>query len=188
MKKLISYLCLLLIALFSACSQKVLVKSHYNHDNDFSQITTFSWSPTQENNIANKVTFANDFNSQLVKEAIEQELTARGLHKISTNGDIQIEYFINVDSKRAVITSPLPTIDNFDEEYRVKAEQFKKATLTIHIENADGTATLWVGSTEGVIIDAPKNTKQIIESTINEIFSQFPFRTNNVVAQSIKTE
>lgn len=188
MRKLSLYLFLLLTAALSSCSQKLLVTSHLNCNSEIRLVTTFSWSPFQENYSVDSTESANYINTQLIQNTIEKELISRGFRKVESNAEMRIEFMVNVEEKRTVITSPLPYIDNFDEEYRVKTEQFKKASLTIHVENGEGTATWWMGTATGVIIHAPKSTNEIIENTVKEIFQQFPFRKDSIVGETVNSE
>jgi hypothetical protein len=101
----------------------------------------------------------------------------------SLQPDIYVEYFVKLEDKRSVITAPLPYIDEFDTEYRVKVEEIKKGSLVIHIENVEGTKTIWIGSAASIIEEIPTDTKQKINSAVKKIMTNLPTITNTTVAE-----
>ncbi|WP_020532360.1 DUF4136 domain-containing protein [Flexithrix dorotheae] len=164
----------LAILLLLSCSDRYVVNSKYNPEDDFSQYKTFDWSEFQEGVKPGNPLHDNDYLREIIKESIENEMDEKGFKKSEENPDLFIEYFLNLEDKQAVITAPLDFGVGTDQKYEVIKEELKKAMLIIHIEDRLNQKTLWIGSAESLLEASPKNLDKRVEKVIDEIFKKFP--------------
>ncbi|MEM1134522.1 MAG: DUF4136 domain-containing protein [Bacteroidota bacterium] len=174
-----------LVFFIVACSPKIKFRSHFKKDKDFSRTATYYWSPLQEIVKPGQPLYDNQVHREMIKKAIEKEMQRKGFKKDSLSPDLRIEYFIKLEDKRSVITAPLPYIDSFDQEYRVKVEQLKKGSLVIHLENASGTESIWLGSAEGTVEAIPTDISKKINHTVKKIFSTFPYKAGSTTPETV---
>jgi|GEM_PF-5746235 len=171
MKYLIIFTCLVL---FTGCAPSLQVNSYLAPENNFDNAPTYYWSPFQEPVKLGNPSIDNIANRKLIKQAVDREMKRKGFMLDSLKPDIIVEYFINIENKRSVITAPLPISDDFDMEYRVKVEEIKKGNFVIHIENSEHTKTLWIGSAEAIFDAETTDTKHKINSTVKRIMLNLP--------------
>lgn len=171
MKYLFIFTCL---ALITGCAPSLQVSSYLAPEHKFNHKTTYYWSPYQEPVKLGNPSLDNTANRKLIKQAIDREMKRKGFILDSLKPDIFVEYFINIENKRSVITAPLPISDDFDMEYRVKVEEIKKGNFAIHIENSAHTKSLWIGSAEAIFEAEPIDTKHKINSTVKRIMLNLP--------------
>ena len=169
-----AFLILLASITIYSCSPSFKVNSYLTQDTKVDELRTYDWSPLQEGVIPGNPLHDNKTNRNMIKEAIEKELKRKGYVQDSLKPDMYVEYFVSMENKRSVITAPLPYIDDFDYEYRVKVEQLKKGSLLIHLENEEQNKTIWAGSAEAILEAVPTDTQRKINMAVKRIMSSLP--------------
>ncbi len=169
-----AFLIFLASILMYGCAPSFKVNSYLKPDANLAEINTYYWSPLQEGVVPGHPRHDNPENRALIKQAIEKEMKRKGYTIDSLNPDAYVEYFISLENRRSVITAPLPYIDDFDYEYRVKVEQLKKGSLLIHLESHDQNETLWAGSAEATLEAVPTETKRKVNMAIKRIMGGLP--------------
>lgn len=173
----------LLAALIAGCSG-ITVSQDYDKDVDFSTIRTFDWKPDSD--------AAPDDPSEMsplvatrVRNAIQKELSAKGITLDEAAPDILIDYNLKVESKISssnvgttigfgtggygtmggVVISTAPDIRQYDE-----------GTLYIDFYRADDAQLVWRGISSQVIDkhDKPDRVTEQINLNVQKILEQFP--------------
>lgn len=178
---------LLLLTVFvclGAQAQKIHVV--YDKDLNFSQFKTFAWAP--HGAVAHPMLAAN------VVGAIEQELKARGLQKVtvSENPGLVIQVYGSIDQDSTFYsTDPLYNatggIPPFDPSFSgplLEGQQFGNTTVTIHkgqlvvdLIDAANKKLVWRGmSQQNLAAHNPNKLIGQVNTAIAKMFKQYPVK------------
>ena len=170
MKTLSIFLVFTSLAIFTGCSGSI-VELDYDTEADFTNLNTYDWfansEMSQENELAAKRT----------KNAVNRELAAKGLTKVSENPDLLIAMYIGRQLKR----------DHFDSghsysqyyQYRARSPiipyEYEEGQLILDFVNAKSKELILRASAKAVIEPTltPEQREQRINKLVSEIFEKF---------------
>jgi len=171
------------ITAVAGCSG-ITVSQDYAKDADFSAFKTFTWKVDPDAKQDDEPEMS-PLVATRVRNAIERELSARGIVYSEMSPDIQIDYNFKVESKISssnvgstigfgtggyghiggVVISTAPDIRQYDE-----------GTLFIDFYTSDDLKLVWRGISSQVIDkhDAPDKVTQQVNLNVQKILEQFP--------------
>jgi len=173
MKKLITFV-VLVIAAISVNAQKVKVKA--DPSVDLSKYKTYSW--------AGDMTSPNPIIHQIIIQAVEGALAAKGFTKVASNGDVTIVARALTESDMHIShPSWMPAMNSINTGIAVGSSSWPvtEGTLVVSLVNgtndsiwrATATDTLEHGPSGSAAKDASRVEKKIRKS-VDKMFKKFP--------------
>ena len=167
---------MLAIPLFVVALTTAVLADHvavdYDHAANFNQVKTYSWS---------KVHTANSIWNERVKDAIDNELAAKGWTQVPSGGDVAV-----VAVQKTSIHQQYDTFyDGFGGWRRwgglgdatTTVDNYKVGTLIISMFDGNSKQLIWRGTSSSDLSGNPeKNTKKL-DQDVQKMFKQFPPRT-----------
>ena len=164
---------LLAIALFLTAITTAMfadsVTVDYDHSANFKKINTYSWS---------NIHTANSIWDQRVKDAIDQQLAAKGWMQVASGGDVKLVAVEKTSVQQQYETlydgvggwrrwgglgETTPTVNNY-----------KVGTLIVSVLSGNSNQLIWRGVSSGTLSGDPnKNTKQL-DKDVQKMFKKFP--------------
>ena len=164
MKSILTSTALIFVASVMCCTAARAQKTSAAHDEgiDFSQYKTFKF---------DEGTARNPFVNQLIVQALERELTARGLTKVTEGQDLKVSY--------VAATLPNMQVQNVPF-YHVVNPAYSGMVGSSHMQ-------MWDVTTGTLVIDVwdSKMDKVIFRGTVNEVLKRAPSADLRADAQMV---
>jgi hypothetical protein len=180
-------LLLVLTLLFCATASAEKIRVHYDKSLDFSKFKTYGWAP---HGAVARPMLALDFVG-----AVEDELNARGLHKVESNPDLIIVFYSAVDSEISMTsanplynaTGGIPPFDPsmtspgnslyWDSYYGNRTIVVHPGTLIIDLIDFKNKKLAWRGfASEAISANNPDKLMSEVNSTITKLFKEYPVK------------
>ena len=168
---------LLVLVAVSAPAQKIKVE--FDKSIDFSKFKTFTWAP--------RGAVSRPLLAEAIAGAIEEELTARGLHQVSEHPDLYIEMYGSMDSDMAVTYSDLYSgysggIPPFDQSFMVwgavpgstTTVVVHKGQLVVDLIDASQKKLAWRGIARDNLSDNKSKLVTQINTAVEKLFKKYP--------------
>lgn len=145
----------------------------YDHAKNFAQVKTYSWS---------KVHTANSIWDARVKDAINQQLAAKGWTQVPSGGDVSL---VAVE-KTSVHQQYETYYDGFGGwrrfggfgESTTTVDNYKVGTLIVSMFDGNSKELIWRGMSSSDLSGNPeKNTKRL-DKDVEKMFKKFPPRAS----------
>jgi hypothetical protein len=166
-KGIITVAVLFLVSAGSAFAQKVNVD--YDHGANFAKYKSYAW-------IESKNRVASDLTHKRIIEAIEQQLTAKGVQKTDSNPDLLVVY--NAGLKEEV------SVQGYSYGYapyrwgggtvHVNKVVELRATLVVDLVDAQQQQLVWRGIATDTVSDNPEKNIKKINKAAEKMFKKFP--------------
>jgi len=165
-----SYTLLFLTMLGSALAQHV--QTDFDHQANFSKYKTYSW---QEIKPANSLWDAR------IKNAVDTQLTAKGLTQVDNGGDVSIVAIKTTRTERTLQTF----YDGFGGGWRWRGfggmgeattteQDYKEGTLVVDLYDAITKQLIWRGSAEDALSDKAEKNEKNLDRGVAKMFKVFP--------------
>jgi len=165
-----SYTLLFLTMLGSALAQHV--QTDFDHQANFSKYKTYSW---QEIKPANSLWDAR------IKNAVDTQLTAKGLTQVDNGGDVSIVAIKTTRTERTLQTF----YDGFGGGWRWRGfggmgeattteQDYKEGTLVVDLYDAITKQLIWRGSAEDTLSDKAAKNEKNLDKGVAKMFKSFP--------------
>lgn len=180
---------LLIFTFLHGCSS-VWVKQDYDESVDFLQFTTFDWAEPEQPETGD-VEIDNPLMDRRIRNAIEQNLTSRGIVKASgPDPDLLVAYRLMV--KTRIEADPIRTGVGYGGYrgyygihgyhgwggigFETRIREYEEGILVIDIGDADVNNLIWRGTGSRRVTEQsdPQETTRIVNQTVEEILKQFP--------------
>ena len=170
----------LLLVLLS-CAKTTTI-ANYDDTVDFTVYTTFAWQ-VQPVPTTRKWSAYEALVKQWVREAVEQTLTARGLHKATTSApDLLLLTAAGVENKQDVYRDwdtyfyGRDTLRSFTVE-RIQVRNYQEGIISLGMYDPNRGALVWYG---GASREAgrPEDDKDIIRAAVGKLLAGFPPSTS----------
>lgn len=175
----------LLLLLLAGCASGPQVSSEADPTADFSRYRSFGWYQPlaiEDKGYATPTT-------EKVKEAVRREMEARGYRFDPQQPDLWVN--LNAYMRERTSVSSIPTVDyNYYYSYRAggyfavpfwrdrtSVRQYTEGTLNVDLVDRERNRLVWEGIAVGRMAKlSPQDRATRIDSTVQEIFGQFPYR------------
>ena len=121
--------------------------------------------------------YDNEGNRNLIKAAINRELTDRGYSSVKESPDVVVEYLISIENKIDTI-SQRTTNYRYWAGFETDMYNYKKGTIFVNMIDSESGMLIWQGSAESVLDKDPKDVEKKISKFIEMIFKDFPSKVN----------
>jgi Domain of unknown function (DUF4136) len=141
----------------------------YDHAEHFNQIKTYSWS---------KVQTANSIWDDRVKDAIDQELSAKGWMQASSGGDVTL-----VAIEKTSIHQQYDTFyDGFGGwrrfgsfgESTTTVDNYEVGTLIVSMFDGNSKQLIWRGASSSDLSGNPEKNTKNLDKDVQKMFKNFP--------------
>ena len=170
----ISSLVIILMLTTSAAGQKV--GTQYDKTVDFTRFKTYSW--------ADGMPARNPIINQMIKDAVDQELTSRGLTKTAAAGDVQVLFSAAVEYDLQVAQGGRGNTGSYVQTGipSGQAWEVRKGTLAVDVMETSSKNFVWRGLASETLNHAPSNDMQkdakrvekTVKKAVTKMFKQFP--------------
>ncbi len=170
---------ILLLSLTASARDKISVS--YAKGFNFSQFKTYAWA--EHGAVAHPLLAAD------IVGAIDQELTARGLQKVTSNPDLIIQIYGSIDDDMTMYsndplygaTGGIPPFDPdmtgpaFDGFYGNTTVTIHKGQMAVDLVDAKAKKIVWRGmATESVSAHDPEKLVEEVNGAISKMFREYP--------------
>lgn len=149
------------------------VSVDYDHSENFAQLKTYSWTT---------VSTANSLWDKRVKDAVDQELTARGYTQVPTRGDLQLAAI----EKTSVQQQYSTYYNGFGGrrwggmgESTTSLDSYKVGTLIVDIFESNSKQLIWRGTGSEDLSGNPDKNAQKLNKEVQHMFKHFPPRARS---------
>ena len=156
--------------LFATASFAQQVKTDYDRSADFSQYKTYSWE---------KVQTQDPLLVDRIKEAVNADLTAKGLTPVDSRGDIAIVAIEMTKNQHTLNTF----YDGFGGGWRwgggfgdatTTVDNYKVGTLVLDLFDAKTKKVIWRGSSTDTLSDKSDKNIKNLDKGVQKMFDHFP--------------
>jgi hypothetical protein len=156
--------------LFATASFAQQVKTDYDRSTDFSQYKTYSWE---------KVQTQDPLWVDRIKEAVNAELTAKGLTPLEAGGQIAIVAVELTQNQQSLNTF----YDGFGGGWRwgggfgnatTTVDNYKVGTLVVDLFDANTKKIVWRGSSSDTLSDKSGKNIKNLDKGVQKMFDHFP--------------
>ena len=158
-------LCLLLCAVAASAQE---VTTDYDHGADFTKYKTFAWGDNKG--------APEGFADRRIKEAIKQQLAARGLREV-TDGppDLRVAYQVGArDRTAAAPTDTNWSSDGFSNQSLPPEQVYREGRLVVDIVDAAQKKLIWRGMATDTISEDTSKNRPKIQKAVEKMFKQYP--------------
>ncbi len=137
---------------------------------DLTSYKTFDWMPRPH-----AILIVNEGRrgqvEKLLKESVNEQLTARGFSQKADSPDLLISYLVG-----AQLTNTDDSSDKFGEQNNPAAQQYSEGAILLDFVDAKTRELLWRVAAFGLEDSSPtpEKNKEIIEKTVERMFKKFP--------------
>ena len=174
----------LVVMVFSSYSQ---VKSDYDKNTDFKSLTTYrmvGWEKNSDQALTS-------FDKERIVNALNTELSERGITKVSANADIDITLFIVVQKKTSTTAY---TTFNGGYGYRGRfgwgyggmgsanttysENDYLEGTFVVDMYSGGSKNLIWQGVITDAVKEKPEKREKSIPKKINKLMKSYPVKPN----------
>ncbi|MCP4260875.1 MAG: DUF4136 domain-containing protein [Planctomycetes bacterium] len=171
MKTLSIFLVLAYSVVLAGCSA-ITVEYDYDTDADFTNLNSFDWLTTPEKAQENELIV------KRVKNAVNNELAAKGFRKVSESPDLLIAIYIGRQLKRDYFDSgqSYSQYSPYRTRGTISTYEYEEGTLTLDFVNAGTKELILRGTAKAVINPAitPEEREKRINEAVSKILEKFP--------------
>jgi hypothetical protein len=162
-----------IVLLSATASLAQQVKTDYDRSADFSRYKTYSWE---------KVQTQDPLWVNRIKEAVNAELTAKGLTPVASGGDVAIIAIEMTQNQQSLNTF----YDNFGGGWgrrggfggfgnaTTTTENYKVGTLVVDLFDAKTKNLIWRGSSSDTLSDKSDKNIKNLDKGVKKMFDHFP--------------
>jgi hypothetical protein len=163
---------LVLVLIFSICvasCSSITIDDDFFNTADLTSYKTFDWMTRPH-----AILIANEGRGQaekLLKESVNEQLTARGLKQKTVSPDLLISYLVGAE-----LTNTDDSSDKVGEQNNPADQQYSGGAILLDFVDGKTRELLWRVAAFGLEDSSPtpEKNKKIIEKTVERMFKKFP--------------
>ena len=166
----------------AACGVVTTVGTDFEPTLDFGRYATFAWDEAEIIRTADVRLENNPFFKERLFEAVERELSKRGIRRDESSPELLVHYHLSVadhiEVHEANPDSGYPT-SQYDAETNVV--QYEQGIFILHFRDAETHEDLWFGWARGDIGPAltdPEKMREWVDEAVGLILEDFPLLGN----------
>lgn len=169
--RLFRFVAISVAAIFACCLAAAQdVHTDFDHDVDFRQFHTYSWS---------RVHTDNPLWEPRIQRAVDRELQSKGWRRLDSGGQVSISAVGAVHNQKEYTTfysgmggwrwggfgqgQATTTVDNE-----------KIGTLVVDLYDTGNKQLIWRGEARGTLSDNPQKNEKKLQKTVDKMFKKFP--------------
>jgi hypothetical protein len=176
---LVTCFCLALAAL--SCSSQVAVNADYDTSADFTKYKTYAWldQVVPADKIPEGLGADNDITDRRIRNALTEEMAAKGFVETTTDPDLVIFYHIGVEDKVDVTDwgySYASTGRYWGWDTRnVDTYEYQEGILIVDFVDAKSKVLVWRGTAQKVLGNlTPEEADQAIKDIVKKLMTLYP--------------
>ena len=163
----------LLVGAVAVCGCVTLrVNMDYDREADFAVYETYAWQDSEAS-----LEDDNPLMHQRLIQAIDNELSAKGLQKTDAKPDLLVTY--HGESQEMVV---LDRVSYYDGWYRyggigvstTRARSYEQGTLVVDLVDAEANRLVWRGVATDTVAGSPDAQTRQIETATRQMFRRYP--------------
>ena len=169
-RRIVMYTALSLTGLATSFAQQV--QTDFDHRTDFSQYRTYNWEQVKP---------ANSLWTSRIKNAVDQQLAAKGWALADQNADVAVMAIETTQTQRTLETF----YDGFGGGWGWRGfgdfgdattteHDYKEGTLVVDMYDAKSKRLIWRGSAEDMLSDKAVNNEKNLDRGVAKMFKTFP--------------
>ena len=164
-------LCAVFICVLSAMAMAQTVYVDYNHNTDFTKFKTYAWGQGTNPNAINDSILA-----QSAQQAIDSQLTAKGLQKVeeSQNPDLIVVTSSGMKQQTSYNAWGTGGWRWGGGMTTVTPETTNVGTLVVDIYDANGKKMVWRGISQGTLSHKGEKNEKEMNKAIEKMFKKYP--------------
>jgi hypothetical protein len=162
---------LVAVAMVTAVAFADQIRVDYDHSVNFGSYHTYSWL---------KVETSNPFLDTRVKDAVNQELAAKGWTEVPSGGDVALVAVQTTRTKREVNTF----YDGFGGwrmggigNATTTVQHYKVGTLVVDMLDGSSKKLIWRGSSSSACSGNPEKNTKNLDKEVQKMYQHFPPNT-----------
>lgn len=173
------------LLLLGACASQPTIRTNIDQGTDLSVYRTFGFPAELGTDRGGYSTLITSH----FKEAVTQEMTARGYQFAESNPDLLVNFFANVRERTEVRSDPTPAFGYYGyryglysawplyRPYDIQTVTYRVGTVNVDIVDAARKQMVWEGIAEGTVSrEQMDNPRAAIHDAVALIFQQYPGR------------
>jgi len=176
MKTLCTFIIVCLMALTISCSPIYSVKYDYDTKTDFASLKTYDWLPIPAKADIDKL------NIERIKNAVNSQMTAKGLRKSPDNPDFLIASHVGKKEKVRIADwgygyGPHGRYwGGYGGPRGVDVYKYEEGSLILDFVDAKSKKLIWRGSAKAQIntVKTPEKREKLIAEAVQKILEKFP--------------
>lgn len=168
--KVSRWLAVSVVAAFMCCAAVAQdVHTDYNHQLDFNQFRTYSWSKVQTDN---------PLWEPRIQQAVDKDLQKRGWRRVDSGGQVMLSAVGAVRNQQEYQTFYNGMggwrWGGFGNEATTTVVNQKIGTLVIDMYDAANKQLIWRGVSSDTLSDNPEKNMDKLQKTTDKMFKDFP--------------
>jgi hypothetical protein len=143
------------------------ISTDFDHHADFGRFKTYSWS---------KVDTPNSLWDERLKEAIDQQLSAKGWTQVPTGGDVSV-VAVGTTRERETLQTFYTGMGwhwrGFGDAI-TEVQPYKVGTLVVDMFDTSTQKLIWRGTASDVLASKPDKNIKELEKDVHKMFEHFP--------------
>jgi hypothetical protein len=159
-----------------SCSARV--NFDYDKSADFSSFETFAWHEGQQT-----IKEEDPLGHQRVMDAVDREMSAKGLRKVSSSPDVYVTY--NAEDNEQVRMDTTHMDYGFGDDWywgggmgmgssTTQVRTYLEGTLVVDIWDAKKKQLVWRGIGTETVSDNPESNAKKIDKVVADMFKRYP--------------
>ncbi|MBK5097868.1 MAG: DUF4136 domain-containing protein [Gemmatimonadetes bacterium] len=165
--------------MLAGCGGGISTNTDWDQSTDFSAFSTYSWFDARS-------TGANDINSGRIRQAVDSQLAAKGLRKVSSGGDLAVSYQVSSQERSSYSTMSTgwgggygmmgPTMGMGMGSSTTTQTTWQEGTLVLGMFDGATRKQLWHGTatTDLDQNSSPDDRTRTINEAVSKMLEDFP--------------
>lgn len=152
------------------------VTTQVGKDADFSRYKTYQWLPTRLLTKTGLIENDPEFTA-LVKQAVNRELSKRGLEEVAEGGDLQVTttgLAVSVPQLEAVVFMPTTNPAYASQPVHTIGRYNKQGTLVVTLIDSRSKKGAWAGMVTKALDNKPGSGGKKIDKATADLFKKYP--------------
>ncbi len=160
----------------AACGITTRAGADYDRDAAFRPYGTYSWDDPPEGPIGNPLLEGNPFFEARLYEAVERQLSVRGIRHAGSAAALRVHHHISVQDHIEVFEAADASASS-DFGSGTQVVQYEEDIFLVDVADASTGETIWLGWARGEIgraLTDPERMREWVEEAITLMFDDFP--------------
>ncbi|NAS32283.1 DUF4136 domain-containing protein [Flavobacteriaceae bacterium R38] len=176
MKNFLTIGLILIIGLLMGGCAGLNISSDFDTKTDFRKYTTYQICP-EDLVVKNSQypEYDNQFNRNLIKEAVESGMNMKGYKRDESNPELQAGFkFVISDEVVSLINCYDESEFGYGSIYKLDNYYYKEETLMVYVSDLKTNQVIWHAIISKNLTSSPEKLKRTIQEKIAKLFTKYP--------------